>query len=143
MTVLKEELFGPVLPIVPYDKMDDAIGFINERPRPLALYCFSNDSGERDELLRRTHSGGVSVNDWGWHAINHDAPFGGIGNSGIGNYHGEEGFRELSHARTVFQRRRWFPTQLFHPPYGNLVQRLALKFFLGKGDPALGGPTHH
>jgi coniferyl-aldehyde dehydrogenase len=143
MTVLKEELFGPVLPIVPYDKMDDAIGFINERPRPLALYCFSNDSGERDELLRRTHSGGVSVNDWGWHAINHDAPFGGIGNSGIGNYHGEEGFRELSHARTVFQRRRWFPTQLFHPPYGNLVQRLALKFFLGKGDPALGGPAHH
>ena len=138
MTVLQEELFGPVLPVVPYDKLDDAIGFINERPRPLALYCFSSDGAERDELLRRTHSGGVSVNDWGWHAINHDAPFGGVGNSGIGNYHGEEGFRELSHARTVFQRRRGFPTQLFHPPYGNFVQRLALKFFLGEADPALG-----
>ena len=137
MTVLQEELFGPVLPVVPYDKLDDAIGFINQRPRPLALYCFSSDAGERDELLRRTHSGGVTLNDWGWHAINHDAPFGGIGNSGIGNYHGEEGFRELSHARTVFERRRWFPTQLFHPPYGSFVQRLSMKYFLGEGDPSL------
>jgi coniferyl-aldehyde dehydrogenase len=143
MEVLKEELFGPVLPVVPYDSTDDAIRFINERPRPLALYCFSHDDAERDELLRRTHSGGVSVNDWGWHAINHDAPFGGIGNSGIGNYHGEEGFRELSHARTVFQRRRWFPTQLFHPPYGSFVQRLSMKFFLGEADPSLGARSKH
>ena len=143
MDVLKEELFGPVLPVVPYDSTDDAIRFINERPRPLALYCFSHDDAERDELLRRTHSGGVSVNDWGWHAINHDAPFGGIGNSGIGNYHGEEGFRELSHARTVFQRRRWFPTQLFHPPYGSFVQRLSMKFFLGEADPSLGARSRH
>jgi coniferyl-aldehyde dehydrogenase len=143
MEVLKEELFGPVLPVVPYDSTDDAIAFINERPRPLALYCFSHDDAERDELLRRTHSGGVSVNDWGWHAINHDAPFGGIGNSGIGNYHGEEGFRELSHARTVFQRRRWFPTQLFHPPYGSFVQRLSMKFFLGEADPSLGAKSKH
>jgi coniferyl-aldehyde dehydrogenase len=143
MAVLKEELFGPVLPVVPYDSTDDAIAFINERPRPLALYCFSHDDAERDELLRRTHSGGVSVNDWGWHAINHDAPFGGIGNSGIGNYHGEEGFRELSHARTVFQRRRWFPTQLFHPPYGSFVQRLSMKFFLGEADPSLGARSRH
>ena len=143
MDVLKEELFGPVLPVVPYDSTDDAIRFINERPRPLALYCFSHDNAERDDLLRRTHSGGVSVNDWGWHAINHDAPFGGIGNSGIGNYHGEEGFRELSHARTVFQRRRWFPTQLFHPPYGSFVQRLSMKFFLGEADPLLGARSKH
>ncbi len=143
MDVLKEELFGPVLPVVPYDSTDDAIRFINERPRPLALYCFSHDNAERDDLLRRTHSGGVSVNDWGWHAINHDAPFGGIGNSGIGNYHGEEGFRELSHARTVFQRRRWFPTQLFHPPYGSFVQRLSMKFLLGEADPSLGARSKH
>ena len=143
MAVLKEELFGPVLPVVPYDSTDDAIRFINERPRPLALYCFSHDNAERDDLLRRTHSGGVSVNDWGWHAINHDAPFGGIGNSGIGNYHGEEGFRELSHARTVFQRRRWFPTQLFHPPYGSFVQRLSMKFLLGEADPSLGARSKH
>ena len=143
MTVLQEELFGPVLPVVPYDKLDDAIAFIHARPRPLALYCFSSDTAERDELLRRTHSGGVTLNDWGWHAINHDAPFGGIGNSGIGNYHGEEGFRELSHARTVFERRRWFPTQLFHPPYGSFVQRLSMKYFLGEADPSLGGKPGH
>ena len=143
MTVLQEELFGPVLPVLPYDQLDDAIAFIHARPRPLALYCFSHDGAERDELLRRTHSGGVTLNDWGWHAINHDAPFGGIGNSGIGNYHGEEGFRELSHARTVFERRRWFPTQLFHPPYGTFVQRLSMKYFLGEADPSLGGKSGH
>ena len=95
-----------------------------------------HDNAERDRVLG-THSGGVSVNDWGWHVVNHDAPFGGIGNSGMGNYHGEEGFRELSHARTVFQRQRFFPTQLFYPPYGNFVQRLANKMFLGEGDPTL------
>ena len=143
MTVLQDELFGPVLPVVPYDQLDDAIAFIHARPRPLALYCFSGDAAERDELLRRTHSGGVTLNDWGWHAINHDAPFGGIGNSGIGNYHGEEGFRELSHARTVFERRRWFPTQLFHPPYGSFVQRLSMKYFLGEADPSLDGKPGH
>ena len=138
MALLKEELFGPILPVLPYDGLDDAVDYITARPRPLALYCFSHDAAERDELLRRTHSGGASVNDWGWHAINHDAPFGGIGNSGMGSYHGIEGFRELSHAKTVFQRQRWFPIDLFYPPYGNLVQRLALRLFLGQADPALG-----
>jgi len=137
MLVMSEELFGPILPIIPYDSMEDAIDFINRRERPLALYCFSHDGAEREDLLRRTHSGGVSVNDWGWHVVNHDAPFGGIGNSGMGNYHGEEGFRELSHAKTVFKRQRFFPIGLFYPPYGSLVQRLALKFFLGNPDPGL------
>ena len=143
MAVMKEELFGPILPVVPYDTMEEAIRFINARPRPLALYCFSHDGAERDELLRRTHSGGVSVNDWGWHVINHDAPFGGVGNSGMGTYHGEEGFRELSHAKTVFQRQRFFPIGLFYPPYGNFVQRLSLKLFLGTADPKLGGKAPH
>lgn len=141
MAVLQEELFGPILPVVPYDKAEDATAFINQRPRPLALYCFSHDAAEREALLKSTHSGGVTINDWGWHVINHDAPFGGVGNSGMGNYHGVEGFRELSHARTVFKRHRFFPIDLFYPPYGNLVQRLALKFFLGKADPALGTPA--
>ncbi|MET0541884.1 MAG: coniferyl aldehyde dehydrogenase [Variovorax sp.] len=142
MLVMTEELFGPLLPVVPYDTMDDAIRYINERERPLALYCFSHDSAERDKLLARTHSGGVSVNDWGWHVVNHDAPFGGIGNSGMGNYHGEEGFRELSHAKTVFKRHRFFPVDLFYPPYGTFVQRLAMKFFLGSPDTGLGASSH-
>lgn len=137
MRVMQEELFGPILLVVPYDTLEQALAFIHERPRPLALYCFSHDAGERDELLRRTHSGGVTINDWGWHAFNHDAPFGGIGNSGMGSYHGVEGFRELSHARTVFRRHRFFPTALFHPPYGTAVQRLVLRLFLGKADPAV------
>jgi coniferyl-aldehyde dehydrogenase len=142
MAVMQQELFGPILPVVPYDTIDEAIAFINARPRPLAMYCFSHDGSERDDLLRRTHSGGVAINDWGWQVVNHDAPFGGIGNSGMGSYHGEEGFRELSHAKTVFKRQRFFPIGLFYPPYGNVVQRLALRLFLGRADPGLGGKGH-
>lgn len=143
MRVMQEELFGPILPVVPYDTMEEAIAFINARPRPLALYCFSHDAAERQGLLRRTHSGGVAINDWGWQVVNHDAPFGGVGNSGMGSYHGVEGFRELSHARTVFKRHRFFPVDLFYPPYGNLVQRLSMSWFLGHGDPSLGTTPHH
>ena len=137
MRIMKEELFGPILPIVAYDTLDDAINFIKAGERPLALYCFTHDANERDHILKNTHSGGVTINDWGWHVVNHDAPFGGIGNSGMGTYHGEEGFRELSHAKTVFIRHRFFPTQLFYPPYGTWIQKLALRFFLKQGDPNL------
>jgi coniferyl-aldehyde dehydrogenase len=137
MRIMNEELFGPILPVVPYDTLEEVIRFINAGERPLAMYCFSHDAGERQALLRRTHSGGVTINDWGWHAINHDAPFGGVGQSGMGTYHGVEGFRELSHAKTVFKRHRFFPVGLFYPPYGNLAQRLSLKLFLGAGDPSL------
>lgn len=137
MLVLKDELFGPILPVIPYDDLDGVVQFINAGQPPLALYCFSRDAAEAKELVGRTRSGGVTVNDWGWHVVNHDAPFGGVGNSGMGTYHGVEGFRELSHARTVFRRHRFFPSQLFHPPYGNLIQRLALALFLGKPDPTL------
>ncbi|MGA6137756.1 coniferyl aldehyde dehydrogenase [Acinetobacter dispersus] len=135
MRILKEELFGPVLPVVAYDTVDDAIDYIQAGERPLALYLFTHDANERDYVLKQTHSGGVTLNDWGWHVVNHDAPFGGIGNSGMGTYHGEEGFRELSHTKTVFARHRFFPTQLFYPPYGTWVQKLALRFFLKQGDP--------
>ncbi|MDV7391737.1 aldehyde dehydrogenase family protein, partial [Arthrospira platensis SPKY1] len=98
-------------------------------------------AGQRDEVLRRSHAGGVTINDWGWHVINHDAPFGGVGNSGMGTYHGVEGFRELSHAKTVFKRHRWYPIDLFYPPYGNWVQRLVLKFYLGEADPTVVKPS--
>jgi len=137
MALMREEIFGPILPIVPYDSLDEAIEYIQNRPRPLALYAFSHDVKARGELLARTHSGGVTINDWAWHVVNHDAPFGGVGNSGMGNYHGEEGFRELSHARTVFKRHRFFPISLFYPPYGNIVQHLSLALFLGHGDKKL------
>ena len=137
MRIMQEELFAPILPIIAYDTLEHAIAHIQADERPLALYCFTHNAAERDYLLQHTHSGGVTVNDWGWHVVNHDAPFGGIGNSGMGSYHGEEGFRELSHAKTVFIRHRFFPTELFYPPYGTWLQKLALTFFLKKADPDL------
>ena len=137
MRIAKEELFGPILPVIPYDTVDQAIDYITARPRPLAMYPFGFSASELDKLMTRTHSGGVSVDDWGWHVFNHDLPFGGVGNSGMGTYHGEEGFRELSHAKGTFKRFKWFPMGLFYPPYGNLVQRLVFKFYLGHGDPAV------
>lgn len=141
MRLMQEEIFGPILPILPYDDLADALQQVHQRERPLALYCFSHDAAARQQLLHDTHSGGVSINDWGWHVVNHDAPFGGIGHSGMGNYHGEEGFRELSHAKTVFRRQRFFPTQLFYPPYGTWLQKMTLKFFLGQADPTLVSKT--
>ena len=83
------------------------------------------------------------LNDWGWHVFNHDLPFGGIGNSGMGTYHGVEGFRELSHAKPTFKRQPWFPMRLFYPPYGNLVQRLVFRYYLGTPRPAPGGAARH
>lgn len=132
MGLMQEEIFGPILPVVSYQSFPEALAFIQQRPRPLALYLFSREGQTRDEVLEKTHSGGVTVNDWGWHVLNHDVPFGGIGESGMGSYHGEEGFRSLSHARPVFSRHRFFPTSLFHPPYGNIVQRLTLLLWLGR-----------
>jgi coniferyl-aldehyde dehydrogenase len=132
MRVAHEEIFGPVLPVLAYERFEDAIAHVAARPRPLALYWFGTDGNEAEALRRQTHSGGVTLNDWCWHVFQHDLPFGGIGASGMGSYHGEEGFRALSHAKAVFRERRRFPIRLFHPPYGGLAQRLALRLYLGK-----------
>jgi coniferyl-aldehyde dehydrogenase len=136
MRIAREEIFGPILPVIPYGTTDEALDHIRRGQRPLALYWFGHDRVEQQRMLRETHAGGVTFNDWGWHALNHDLPFGGTGASGIGNYHGEEGFRELSHAKAVFSEHRWFPVELFHPPYGGLVQRLALRWYLGVNTSA-------
>ena len=94
------------------------------------------DAGGNDEanraLARSTHSGGMTLNDWCWHVFQHDLPFGGVGASGMGSYHGREGFVALSHGKAVFSERRGFPIHLFYPPYGGALQRLALRWFLGK-----------
>lgn len=137
MRICQEEIFGPLLPVYTYRSMDEVIRYITQRPRPLACYLFSQNAAQCEALLTLTHSGGVTLNGWGWHALNHAVPFGGVGNSGMGNYHGEEGFRELSHARTVLKMRDWFPIQLFAPPYGNWVQKLVVRLFVGKADPTL------
>ncbi len=132
MRVMQEEIFGPILPVFEYDKLNDAIAHVQSGDRPLALYTFGLDRGDERLVLDSVQAGGVTIDDWGWHVMQHDMPFGGIGNSGMGTYHGEEGFRELSHARSVFKRNRWFPMGLFYPPYGNIVQRLAFRFYLGR-----------
>ena len=109
MAILDEEIFGSILPIMTYDNIDDVIGYINERPRPLALYIMSSDHHLVDRLIQNTHSGGVCVNDSTLHVAADDAPFGGVGNSGMGHYHGHEGFLTFSKAKTVLYSSSWIP----------------------------------
>lgn len=146
MAIAREEMFGPILPVYGYRALDEAIQKVKQAPRPLALYCYTASSATRNTILRNTHSGGATVNDWGWHTVNASVPFGGIGPSGMGTYHGEEGFRELSHAKPVFQRNRLFPTELFYPPVNQgmrgVIQRMWMNFYVGKGDPSLGGTPY-
>jgi len=137
MQLMQEEIFGPILPVLEYDGLSHAIALVRRGERPLSLYAFGLSRTEQARVLRETHAGGVTLNDWGWHVFQHDLPFGGTGNSGMGTYHGPEGFRELSHVKSVFKRRRWFPIGLFYPPYGNLVQRLSMRLYLGTRSPFL------
>ncbi len=129
MAIMREEIFGPVLPVLTYRGIDEAIAFVNARPRPLALYLFGPDDGERREVLARTTSGNVTINGTLLHYAQDDLPFGGIGASGIGAYHGGEGFRALSHAKGVFVRGRWNASGLLRAPYGWIGDRV-LGFFL-------------
>ena len=116
--LMQEEIFGPVLPVVPYDSLSDAIGYINARPRPLALYWFGTDSAARDKVLAQTVSGGVTVNDTLMHIAHENLPFGGVGESGWGSYHGEAGFLRLTMQKPVLVQSKWARGDLFYPPYG-------------------------
>ena len=146
MRIMQEEVFGPILPIVGYDNLDACIQDIQRRPKPLALYAFTKKPAVANDILSRTQSGGATINDWGWHVVNAAVPFGGVGASGFGSYHGVEGFRELSNARPVFRRHPAFPTELFHPPVNQgprgLFQNFWMKLYAGKGDPTLGGTPY-
>ncbi|MCA9571109.1 MAG: aldehyde dehydrogenase family protein, partial [Myxococcales bacterium] len=130
MDVMREEIFGPLLPVVPYDTLEQALAWVNARPRPLALYYFDRDERRIDQVLTGTHAGGVCVNDTLLHGAQEDIPFGGVGESGMGAYHGREGFLSLSHAKAVFHQRRIRLTWLFNPPYGQAV-RTILKAVVG------------
>ncbi|WP_298445096.1 coniferyl aldehyde dehydrogenase [uncultured Ferrimonas sp.] len=129
MTVMQDEIFGPLLPLVPYDCIEEAKQYILDRPRPLALYLMSFDPTLQQQFLEQTHAGGVSLNDTVVHVAADDAPFGGVGPSGMGHYHGVEGFRTFSHAKTVLHRGKINYTKLMHPPYGNWLQRMMVKMF--------------
>jgi len=124
MQVMQDEVFGPLLPVLPYASLDEAIAYVNARPRPLALYFFGYDRAEQQQVLERTHSGGVCLNDTLLHVAQDDLPFGGIGASGMGHYHGHEGFLTFSKAKAVFSKPRFNAARLIYPPYGGRLQRL-------------------
>ncbi|MCS6129566.1 coniferyl aldehyde dehydrogenase [Shewanella baltica] len=130
MLLMQEEIFGPLLPIIGYDSLDEAIQYINQRARPLALYVMSFDEPTQQKILQQTHSGGVCINETVFHVAADDAPFGGIGPSGMGHYHGKEGFLTFSHAKTVLSRGRFNTGKFVHPPYGTVIQRILMKLFL-------------
>jgi coniferyl-aldehyde dehydrogenase len=121
LAIMREEIFGPLLPVKTYRALDEAIDYVNSRPRPLALYYFGADADKRDQVLRRTLSGGVSVNATLFHFAVENLPFGGVGASGIGAYHGEFGFQTFSHRRAVFLQSRLNGARLLYPPFGRLT----------------------
>jgi coniferyl-aldehyde dehydrogenase len=125
MKVMQEEIFGPILPIMTYDRIDGAINYVNDRDRPLGLYYFGTDEAEETAVLAQTISGGATVNDVLFHGALDDLPFGGIGASGMGNYHGFDGFRTFSHARSVYRQTAIDVAGLggLKPPYGTATKK--------------------
>ncbi len=121
MLVLREEIFGPILPVIPYDSIDEAVAYVNDRPRPLAFYYFDWDKRRANDILARTHAGGACINDTMSHVMADDIPFGGIGPSGMGHYHGEEGFRNFSKAKGVVRKGRINATAFVAPPWDNFM----------------------
>jgi coniferyl-aldehyde dehydrogenase len=123
MRLSQEEIFGPILPVVSYENADGVIAYVNARERPLALYWFGTNAHARDQVLRETVAGGVTINDCLLHIAQEHQPFGGVGTSGSGAYHGESGFRTFSKAKPVFYRPRFSGTVLLQPPYGETFRR--------------------
>jgi coniferyl-aldehyde dehydrogenase len=126
MKVMQDEIFGPILPLVPYDRIDEVLAFVNERPRPLGLYYFGQD-GEEEAIVRdRTLSGGMTVNDVIFHVAHEQLPFGGVGESGMGAYHGLDGFKTFSHARSIFRQTDMDLATMAgsRPPYGEKLANM-------------------
>lgn len=124
MRVMQEEIFGPLLPIVTYRQLDQALEFIRAGERPLAFYLFDRDRARTDRVLDAIHAGGVTINDVVLHLAQHDLPFGGIGHSGMGHYHGRDGFMTFSKQTGVFRQSRLSGVALFNPPYNRRFERL-------------------
>jgi coniferyl-aldehyde dehydrogenase len=124
MLIRREEIFGPILPVIPYERAEEAIAFVNDHDRPLALYWFGTDRKARSQVLHHTVSGGVTINDCLLHLAQEHQPFGGVGASGTGSYHGVWGFRTFSKEKPIFYRPRWSPLGLLLPPYGWMFDRL-------------------
>lgn len=131
MKVMQEEIFGPVLPIKTYDRVEEAIGYVNAHDRPLGLYYFGEDDGEKRTVLAKTISGGATVNDVIFHVSMEDLPFGGIGPSGMGSYHGHDGFKTFSHAKSVYHQPKINVAKLagLMPPYGKATKATIAREF--------------
>jgi len=124
LSVMKEEIFGPILPLKTYENFNETIDYINNKDRPLGLYYFGADENELNNVLKNTTSGGVTVNDVIFHVAQDNAPFGGVGPSGMGSYHGIEGFRNFSHAKTIFTQTKLDNLiDVFRPPYGKKAEK--------------------
>jgi acyl-CoA reductase-like NAD-dependent aldehyde dehydrogenase len=124
MRVMQEEIFGPLLPIVGYGSIDDAIAYVNARPRPLALYYFGSRGQALDKVLKQTISGGVTVNNTTFHVAQQDLPFGGVGPSGMGHYHGRAGFDTFSKLKPVYYDGRLSGSRFLMPPYGRMFRAI-------------------
>jgi coniferyl-aldehyde dehydrogenase len=130
MKIMQDEIFGPILPVISYSGLAEAIQYINDRPRPLALYLFSYDRQAQRQVLEGTHSGGVCINDAVMHVAQDDLPFGGVGDSGMGHYHGKEGFMTFSHHRAVFSKQRFNSGKFVYAPHGTAMHRMVYKLFI-------------
>ena len=128
--VMQDEIFGPLLPVVPYSNLDQAMAYINRRPRPLALYYFGYNKAEQQRVIHTTHSGGVSINETLLHVAIDDLPFGGVGHSGMGHYHGHEGFLTFSKAKGVLCKQRLNSSPMIYPPYDRQLVRMIQKLFI-------------
>ncbi|WP_375320872.1 coniferyl aldehyde dehydrogenase [Aliivibrio logei] len=130
MLLMKEEVFGPILPIIGYQHIEEAISYIQDRPRPLALYIMSLDKELIKKISQNTHSGGIAINDTTMHVAADDAPFGGIGDSGMGSYHGIEGFKTFSHAKTILSTPTWLPRARLLLKHKKLMLKLLSRQFM-------------
>jgi len=126
--VMQEEIFGPILPIIAYNGLDEAIRFINHRPKPLALYFFSGSRRKQQQVIKETTAGGCAINDTVMHLANPYLPFGGIGNSGMGAYHGDTGFNSLSHFKSIYRNSTLIDLPVRYPPSKGKLP--LIKFFL-------------
>lgn len=127
MQIMKEEIFGPILPVLNLKSEEEAIKYVNDKPKPLALYYFDENKKRINKLLRNTLSGGVTINDTIYHLAQPNLPFGGVGSSGMGHYHGFDGFKTFSKKRAVMHQKRLAASDLLHPPFTDLKKKL-IKF---------------
>lgn len=126
--IMEEEIFGPILPVIEYKDLADAISIVNERPKPLAIYFFSRDKEKQERVVRETSSGGVCVNDTLVHLVTSTLPFGGVGNSGMGRYHGKAGFDTFSNQKSIMKRSFQFDISLRYPPFKGKMKILRRMF---------------